>query len=405
MNIVYLVHDFPEGDLAAGGAGNYVFNIARIMINHGHNVKVVVESNRSEIEINNGIEVHRIRATRGFRNTGRPMKVNQKVLKNIWRSLWYNSEVRKIDKKEKIDIIQSVDAYAISLFRCKGIPYVVRFSEYTPFWVGARKPVFDRNFWLRSKQMDFKLWRIAYKRADTLIAPSNLVKRLIEDESNRQVNVIESPVCVGKLEGTGCGDYNINENEYWVTFSRMTYRKSVPVIAEIIDDLLDAYPKMKYVMIGKEEKIFYKDKLMDVSDMFKMNVKRHYDRFVFTGKISNRNLLFQIVKNSYACILPTRIDNLPNSILEAMALGKIVISSNDTSAEQLIIDGFNGFLAEIDNAEDLYRKVEQVMNLSKEDYQMIGKRAKERVKDLTSDKVYEKMIEIYNETIEEHWQQ
>ena len=401
MKVIYLTHDFPQDGDAGGGAGSYVFNMSQIMIEKGHNVCVIVESNRDEVRKENGIEVHRIKATKGFRNTGGRMKVYQKVLKNIWRSVWYNAEVRKICRKEKVDIVQSVDSYAISLLRCKQIPYIVRFSGYSPFWAGAMRPVFDRKNWLNSKRMDFRLWRWAYKRADTLIAPSELVKGLIEADSKRTVTVVESPVCIRELKKAEC-EYNISEGQYWVTFGRMTYRKSVPVIAEIIDDLLDKYPKMKYVMIGKDEKIFYKDMSMNVSDMFKMNIKRHYDRFVFTGKISDRNLLFQIVKNSYACILPTRVDNLPNSILEAMALGKIVISSDKTSAEQLIVDGYNGFLTEIDNGEALYQKIEYIMQLPIEEREEIEHRAKERVKALTPENVYEKMIKIYSKTIEQY---
>lgn len=400
MNIVYLIHDFPEEGLTSGGAGNYVFNIAQAMIKHGHNVKVVTESNREEVKVENRIEVHRIRATRWFRNTGRPMKVYQKVFKNLWRSFWYNAEVRKIAKSEKIDIVQSVDSYALSLLRLNRIPYIVRFSGYSPFWAGAMRPTFDREFWIKNKQLDFKLWRCAYKKADVLISPSNFVKELIEAESKKKVYVVESPVSIADLQDVESDNYNLAVGEYWVTFSRMTYRKSIPVLAEIIDVLLEKYPKMKYVMIGKDEKIMYNNVRMDVSDVFKKNIKRHYDRFIFTGKISNRNILFNIVKKSYACILPTRVDNLPNSILEAMALGKIVISSDKTSAEQLIIDGYNGFLAEIDNGMDLCKKVDEVMSLSLKEYQLMGQRARQRVEGLAPESVYEKMIEVYKKAID-----
>lgn len=399
MNIVYLIHEFPERGASGCGAGNYVFNIARIMVKHGHNVKVVVESEREEIKIEYGIEVHRIRATKGFHNTGKPMKTSQKFLKNVWRSIWYNAEVVKINKKEHIDIIQCVDCYSISFFRCTDIPYVVRFSDYYALWVGAAQPVYDREYWVNSKRADLVFWKWAYERADALIAPSNLVKDLIEGESKKKVTIVESPICIDDFQEICYDQYNVNTNQYWVTYCLMRYRKSIPILSEIIDDLLDAYPQMKYIMIGKDEKILYKDTIMNVSDMFKMNIKKHYDRFIFTGKITNHNLLFSIVKNSYACILPSRVDNLPNSILEAMAFGKIVVSSDKTSAEQLITDGYSGFLAKIDDKEDLFQKIKCVMQLSDDEKKQMEKRAKERVKDLTSEKVYENMIKVYKETI------
>lgn len=45
------------------------------------------------------------------------------------------------------------------------------------------------------------------------------------------------------------------------------------------------------------------------------------------------------------------MDNLPNTMMEAMVLGKIVISSDATSGEQLITDSENGFLTKVDDKE------------------------------------------------------
>ena len=100
------------------------------------------------------------------------------------------------------------------------------------------------------------------------------------------------------------------------------------------------------------------------------------------------------------CVLPSRVDNLSNACLEAMALGKIIVGSDQTSAEQVITDGYNGFLAPIDDAEVLYQKVKKVMELSAEEKTEMENRARERVKDLTPDQVYEKMMDVYARTIE-----
>lgn len=76
------------------------------------------------------------------------------------------------------------------------------------------------------------------------------------------------------------------------------------------------------------------------------------------------------------------MDNLPNTVMEAMALGKIVISSDATSGEQLITDSENGFLTKVDDKEDLYRKICMAMSLPKQSRQQIEHKAKERVLEL-----------------------
>ena len=113
------------------------------------------------------------------------------------------------------------------------------------------------------------------------------------------------------------------------------------------------------------------------------------------GEISDRKRLFSIIKNARTCILPTRMDNLPNTVLEAMALGKIVISSDKTSVEQLITDSYNGFLTEVDNTEKLHEKIQHVMLMPEQERKKMEEMAQERVNELTPRNVYEQLMEIY----------
>ena len=86
-----------------------------------------------------------------------------------------------------------------------------------------------------------------------------------------------------------------------------------------------------------------------------------------------------------------------------MALGKIVVSTSGphpTSVEQLIIDGENGFLASVDDEESLFKKIVEAVELSADERARIGRKAQERVAELTPDKVYERMMEVYTDTIE-----
>lgn len=399
MHIVFLVTIFPAGGLSTSGAGNYVANMARIMVRFGHKVTVITESPQRDIFEWQGIEVRRINATKGFKNTGRPMPTYKKVMKNIWRSIWYNYEVYKINRKEPVDIVQSVNTYALALLRLKKIPYVIRVSEYADLWWGANKEKFDFAECVRSRRMDNEIQYFALKRAERIIAPSYLLQRLIYNKTGKKPQVIESPVVIEKK------DFPLNEKElsrekYWVTYGALNYRKSIQSLAQIIDKLLDEYPDMKYVMIGKDKEVKHNGKFMMASEYLEMHISRNRDRYIFLDEVSDRNRLFSIIKNSYACILPTRVDNLPNSCLEAMALKKVIVSTtseNGTSVEQLIIDGYSGFLAEVDNAEDLYRKIRKVMELSLDEKRKIEDNAYERVKDLTPEKVYVKMLEVYSD--------
>lgn len=402
MHIVFLVHCFPVKGKATGGAANYVANMAKMMSDNGHFVEVITESEEEETFEWNKVIIHKIRATRGFQNTGKQMSVFQKLLKNINRSYWYNREVSKIHKIKKIDIIQSVNTYGIAILRKRYIPYLIRLSDYPALWSGANRPEFDFENCIVSRRFDEEIQFIALKRADALIVPSALLQKLIIDKLDTKPELVESPVLIESVDNTIFKE-SFENDQYFLTYSELNYRKEIHIVAKIIDKLLDQYPDMKYVVCGRDRLIFFENEYILVSELFQLYVTKNANRFIFMGEISDRRRMFLIIKHARLCILPTRVDNLPNTCLEAMALGKVIVSSTSnqgTSVEQLIIDGYNGFLSLVDDAESLYQKILYAMQISDTDRELIQNRAKERVKGLTPEKTYIKMMNIYKETIE-----
>ncbi len=397
MHIAFLIHAFPvKGKHTGGGAGNYVANMARILCRNGHKVTVITEADDEDFFVWEGIEIHHIRATRFFKDTGRKMTTLQKVLKNLWRSVWYNYEVYKINKVNPIDLVQGISSFNISLLRCRNIPYLIRISEYPVLIRAAMREEYNFEEAVKAEELDDKFFFMALKRADWLVAPSFQMKKMIFDRIGKDVTVIESPVMLSDYTGNN----EKVEKKYFLTFGFLTYRKSTPILAQIIDRLLDEYTDMEYVLVGKDREVMQDGKYIWCSELVRSKVVRNRDRLIVKEEIFDRNELFSIIKNSYMCVLPSRVDNLSNACLEAMALGKIIVGSDQTSAEQVITDGYNGFLAPIDDAEVLYQKVKKVMELSAEEKTEMENRARERVKDLTPDQVYEKMMDVYARTIE-----
>lgn len=395
MHIVFLIHAFPVNGLATGGAGNYVANMAQIMQKNGHKVSVITEAQEDSSVNWNGIDIHYITATKGFKNTGKQMSVCKKVMKNLWRSIWYNRKVKQIDQNSKIDIVQSVNAYGIALFRRKNIPYVIRLSSYPPLWGGAEREQYDFEACLKTRRLDEELQLLAMKRADKVISPSKLIGDITAERIGKTIDIVESPVLIENINHLQLNEPELENGKYFVTFGANENRKSIRMLAEKIDNILDKYQDMKYVIIGRNKLIRYQGDYAMTADIFAEKIVRNKSRFVFMGEISDRKRLFSIVKNAAVCILPTRIDNLPNTVLEAMALGKIIISTDKTSVEQLVTDGENGFLIKVDDADGLMEKLDQVMKLSAEEKDRITKAAKQRVENLTPEKVYCKMMEIY----------
>ena len=74
---------------------------------------------------------------------------------------------------------------------------------------------------------------------------------------------------------------------------------------------------------------------------------------------------------------PSRFDPFPNAVLEAMACGLPVICSNEAgSGVDRIIDGYNGWLFESGNVDDLCNKLKTMLDLSVEQRAMLGLNAR-----------------------------
>ena len=396
MNIIFLTALFPVNE-ASSGAGNYVSNIARVMVENGHKVYVVIEAKDHFVSEWNGIEIHYIKFPRIFKRK-KKLSVFDKFVMNILRSVLYNREVGRIAKNQKIDIVQSINTYGIALFRKKKIPYIVRISAFMPLYIGANMQNFELNRWIDYNRIDLGLEVMACKAADYLVAPSTYIKKIMEAKTNKTVHVIEGPVYIESSSIKKEDEIFIGK-QYLLTYGILAFRKSIHLVAQIIDDVLDEFPDFMYVLAGKDKELIINGDKVWASQFIYSKIKRNKKRFIYLGEVSERSRMFAIIENAYACILPTRTDNLPNTVSEAMTVGKIVISSDKTSVEQLITDGYNGFLSEIDNVEELYQKIKHVMKLSGAERREIENRAKERVKALTPENVYQNMMDIYKETI------
>ncbi|SEK88947.1 UDP-glucose:(heptosyl)LPS alpha-1,3-glucosyltransferase [Kosakonia sacchari] len=97
-------------------------------------------------------------------------------------------------------------------------------------------------------------------------------------------------------------------------------------------------------------------------------------------------------------LLPTLYDPFPNVILEAMACGLPVITSNSCGGAEFIEQGSNGFFCD---ALDIGKLREAVMAIpSLEKSNEMGRKARDKVKDSTSGKLSSQLISLYQNILD-----
>lgn len=154
-----------------------------------------------------------------------------------------------------------------------------------------------------------------------------------------------------------------------------------------------------YAQINKKQPA----SLLIVGEVREGEDKKWFDEFlqsnpnlkiIVTGYISHNDL------PSYYSLMdvfvhPSLRDGMPNAVLEAMACGKTVIATPVGGVKDVIVDGVNGLLVNVNDAEGLAEKVAEALS-QPEKRESVGRSAREAiVRQFTLEKELQANLKIY----------
>ena len=112
--------------------------------------------------------------------------------------------------------------------------------------------------------------------------------------------------------------------------------------------------------------------------------------------IKNEEEMVELYNSVDAFVLPSLSENLPNTIMEAMACGVPCVAFDVGGIPEMIDHKENGFLARFQNVEDLANGIRYV--LSPENNERLGKAAREKVLECYSEKIVaQQYIKVYEQ--------
>jgi glycosyltransferase involved in cell wall biosynthesis len=266
---------------------------------------------------------------------------------------------------------------------------VTRLSSYRPLW--DRRAGIPENWFVR---MRWWLEEKAIRRTKIHYAPSAFVAKHVEEGYGLKVQVVETPF-FQEVHETDASLYEsaLKGKRYLLFFGRLTQMKGVHRLAEALPAVLRQFPELHAVFAGADTSL-----APDGGGM------RDYIRKTVGDELQNRLLFFDplrheqlypIIQHAEWVVLPSIVDNLPNTCLEAMGLGRPVIATKGSCFEQLITDGQNGFLCEADDAESLQAILKLVLNLSPDDRERIGREARSSLERLRPENSIPALIEYF----------
>ena len=257
--------------------------------------------------------------------------------------------------------------------------------------VGAKMGVsfrgFDLNVYpLKNPDCYQKLWN----HVDKVHSISNylLEKAYGMGLSHETPSVIITPAVVMQ-ELPKVNEFNVQQTLKIVTIARLTWIKGVDIAIEAMKILHDKGIDFEYHIIG--------DGTSKESERYQFMVYEYglQDCVFFCGKLTHHAALEKLLRADIY-VQSSLNEGFCNAVLEAQAMGKLVIASDAGALPENVLDGRTGWLFPEGEAVALAEQIENVYKLSEEDKEKVTVAAKERVNsDFTIEQQQKQFVEFY----------
>ena len=201
----------------------------------------------------------------------------------------------------------------------------------------------------RVAMMQIALEEASVRKADFAFAPSRLTASHYSRKLGREVGVLPTPVYVEVPEQRQM--QSGLPARYLLHFAGiMMARKGTDLVADSLPMALTEAPDLTMIWVGQLEETYRQRLLAPLGAAAAQ---------VICLPPQDKATLYSLIRGAVCAVLPSRIDNLPNTVLESLMLGVPVIGSQDSSIEELVEDGVTGVLIDNGSVPDLARAMVQ----------------------------------------------
>lgn len=370
MNLLFYCSEYPP--YKTGGIGTVTKIVAEELVRRGHNVSVIgyypdIPDKFVDEKIN-GVRV--IRYNLGYRNSHikdrlfvmlRKLGISGFITKRELSFIEGKIEAYIVDNK--IDVLELTDYYPFVLCNSKlefkkfSVPTVLRIHGSASFiqnLSGRGKSCYDEN-----DQRHFQ-------RCDHVSAVSryslNYVKNKFHLPAIQTWNVIYNPI-----EDSFLKKNEPVNNDHVLFIGKLTETKGCYSLVRAFNICAEKHPTLQLKLAGKGDETKVKE-LID---------PKYIDRVHFLGYCDRERIKEEIDTCAFACI-PSYFENFSMVPLEIMSRAKAIIYTDRTSGNEIISDGYNGFLVDPENIPAIVAGISNLI-VSHELRDKMAKNAYERV--------------------------
>lgn len=274
--------------------------------------------------------------------------------------LFYKKLIKKIKPDQVITYTIKPNIYGGMVCRFLKVPYAVNITG-----LGT---AFQKDGAV--KQLVVHLYRIALKKAKVVF---------FENVGNRQellkYNIVkEEQTCVLNGAGVNLEEYPFCEyppegETRFLFIGRVMKEKGVDELFEVAERMKSEYENVYFDIVGPMEDD-YKEK---IDSLVERGVIEYY------GYQQN---VKPFIERCHCFVLPSYHEGMANTLLEAAAMGRPLITSRIHGCMEAVEEGISGFLIAKENMDSLYHELKRFIKLSWEERKAMSRSGRVRMEKL-----------------------
>lgn len=372
MRILELCYEYPP---IGGGGGQVVAALSKELVKLGHQVDLVTMGFRGlpNFEQDHGVNIHRVPSIRLKKSICHPPEMAFYLVSALPRLL-------KMVKQNHYDINHTHFIFpdgilALILKNVVGLPYIITAH-------GSDVPGYNPNRFKSLHRILNPLWRRVVQDAKGIVSPSQNLARLIAHRLPEvSITLIPNGVQAAIRE------LSIKDDLHILVVSRMFERKGIQYFLKSLEGIQDPY---QVDIVGDGP---YLPTLKTMAR--NLNSKAP---IVFHGWLDHHSTKLQeLMAGASLFVMPSESENFPIVLLEAMAAGLAIITTEGTGCEEVVGNAAllvkpKDPIAILDAILTLINKPELRSQLSKTAIQRVNQEYK-------WDIIARRYVELYNQAI------
>lgn len=395
MKICFITPEFVTENYYAGGVSQLFYRIAKWLVGQGHCVHVIVHAKSNGIFDYQGIRIHRL----AIKHLGLARALNRFFLGRLGGPLYwlaYSFDVyrylRKLNSFEHFDIIESVNYHVpglVTLIFLK-VPHVSFAGSYQAVWTRVMRQKINLDLKMQNalEALYFRLSKHLYISSDcakNMIIKALKIKniKVIWPVFYQEINVLDDSIYKERLE----------DKPYLLFVGQMRLHKGVHILAQSLPRVFEKFPAAHAVFVGSDTKTPLGPSMREY---IRSQNSAYHDRLIFIDTCPKEKL-YPLYQHARLVVLPSLVDDLPITLIEAMGFARPVIGTMGASFDEVLEEGKNGFLVSSGNPKALAEKICEVW--PRQDLEKIGEAARQKSKEFMPQNSAQALLDYYEEVI------